>query len=137
MKRRHPLRGRKRAAFTLVEVLLVLTIIVVIAGFGIRNLMGSFDTAKIRQGKATVQMISSALESYRINVGSLPSSLDALYEQPSDIPDPSMWVQELKQPVPLDPWNNPYELKVEGNKFEVRSMGPDGQSGTADDITSS
>ncbi|MFM7930167.1 MAG: type II secretion system protein GspG [Pirellula sp.] len=39
--------------------------------------------------------------------------------------------------IPVDPWNRPYEYKVIGSSFELRSLGADGQSGTSDDIVSS
>ncbi|XZE44463.1 type II secretion system protein GspG [Pirellulaceae bacterium SH467] len=135
MKRRPIRRGRQRSAFTLMEVLLVLIIIVVIAGFGIRALTGTFDQAKKNQAKAMLGILSTSLKEYQIQVGALPSALDALHQQPSDLADPSMWVQKLDKPVPADPWNRPYEYKLNGSAFELRSLGPDGQSGTQDDIT--
>ena len=135
MKRRHFNRLRKRSAFTLLEVLLVLVIIVVIAGFGIQSLMSNFDRAKINAAKGMMGMLSSGLKRYQLNVGNLPSSLDALYEAPSDLADPSAWTQELDKPVPLDPWGTAYIYNLEGSKFTLTSAGPDKQPGTADDVS--
>lgn len=135
MKRRQLNRVHRRSAFTLLEVLLVLVIIVVIAGFGIQTLMGSFESAKKNAAKGMISMLSSSVKRYQLNIGNLPTSLDALHEAPSDLPDPSVWSQELDKPVPLDPWGSPYEYAVEGSKFTISSPGPDKQPGTADDIT--
>jgi general secretion pathway protein G len=134
---KHRIRNRRRHvrnAFTLMEVLLVLIIIVVIAGFGIRSLMGSFDKAKVNQAKVMLGILSTSLKEYQIEVGNLPSALDALHQQPSDLANASDWVQKLDKPVPMDPWGHAYEYKPNGTKFELKSNGPDGQSGTQDDI---
>jgi general secretion pathway protein G len=115
------------------EVLLVLVIIVVIAGFGIRAMTGTLQQAKQREAKAMLGILSASLQEYQLMVGSLPNDLESLVTQPSDV-DPALWVQKLKK-LPLDPWNRPYEYRPNGMEFELRSAGPDGQSGTADDIT--
>lgn len=135
MKRKPFSRIRKRSAFTLIEVLLVLVIIVVLAGFGIQAIMGNFDKAKVNTAKGMIGMISSSLKRYHLNVGNLPTTLDALYEAPSDLPDPQVWVQEFDKPVPLDPWGTAYNYTVEGAKFTVTSAGPDKAIGTPDDIS--
>ena len=126
----------RRAAFTLLEVMLVLVILAAIAGIAVVNI-GSFQTAAYKKtAAANISSLKTSLETYRLAVGSYPSSLDALYEQPSDLADPSKWMRVLQDPVKPDPWGNPYEYKLTGSEFELRSLGPDGQSGTDDDITS-
>lgn len=135
MKRSTKLNKRSRLGFTLMEVLLVLVILVVLAGFAIQNMSGTLEGTKKQQAKITIGMLSTSLKQYQLQVGNLPSSLDALHVQPSDV-DASMWVQKLDKPVPMDPWGHPYEYKLNGSSFEIRSLGPDGQSGTTDDITS-
>lgn len=126
---------RSRLGFTLMEVLLVLVILVVLAGFAIQNMAGTLESSKKQQAKITIGMLSTSLKQYQLQVGNLPTSLEALHVQPSDV-DASMWVQKLDKPVPMDPWGRPYEYKLNGSTFEIRSIGPDGQSGSADDITS-
>jgi len=135
MKRRMLSQSRLRRGFTLLELLLVLVILVVIAGFGIQAFNGTRENAKKKQAKITLGMLSASLKQYEMEVNNLPSALGALYEMPSDISDPSNWVQKIDKPVPSDPWDRPYEYKLNGSKFELRSIGPDGQSGTEDDIT--
>ena len=129
-------RGLARRAVTLMEVLLVLIIMVVLAGFGIVAFQGTAENAKKREAKAMIGLLSGALKRYQLEAGGFPSALDALYQTPSDISDPTLWVQCIDKPIPADPWGKPYEYKPGGSTFEILSMGPDGQSGTADDIKS-
>ncbi|MEQ1829937.1 MAG: type II secretion system protein GspG [Pirellula sp.] len=134
MKNRVISRKRSRLGFTLMEVLLVLVILVVLAGFAIQNMMGTLESANKKIAKTAIGMLTTSVKEYQLQVGSLPQDLNALYEQPSDI-DASIWVQKLDKPVPMDPWNRPFEYKLNGSSFEIRSVGPDGQSGSTDDIT--
>lgn len=127
---------RLRRAFTLLEVMLVLIILVVIAGFAIRNFTGVLDQADKRAATAQLAQLSSAVKQYQLMMQQLPPSLDALMNQPSDLANPGDWTKLLDK-IPADPWNRPYEYKVNGSTFELRSVGADGQSGTSDDITAS
>jgi len=125
-----------RSAFTLIEVLLVLAILVVVAGFVTFNVINVADEANKKAAKVQIANLSSFVNTYRLTVGSFPSSLDALYTQPSDLQDVSKWTQLSAKPIPPDPWGRAYEFKIDGSKFEIRSVGPDGQSNTPDDIVS-
>ena len=136
MNRRRNLKRANRIGFTLMEVLLVLVILVVLAGFAIQSFSGTLEGAKVKQAKIYIGILSNALKQYQLEVGGLPSDINALHQQPSDIADPASWVQKLDKPIALDPWGKAYEYKLNGSSFEIRSIGPDGQSGTADDITS-
>ena len=130
-------RGRgRRSAFTLLEVMLVLVIIAAIAGIAVYNIGGIQNRAFIMTAKNQISQFKSALEQYKLYVGSYPSALDALHEAPSDLADPSKYTQVLKDPIAADPWGRPYEYKLNGAAYELRSLGPDGQSGTDDDVTS-
>jgi len=125
-----------RRGFTLLEVMLVLIILVVIAGFAIRNFTGVLDQANKRAATAQLAQLSSAIKQYQLMMQQLPSSLDSLMTQPADLANPGDWTKLLDK-IPVDPWNRPYEYKVNGSSFELRSLGADGQSGTSDDIVSS
>jgi general secretion pathway protein G len=126
--------NRYRSAFTLIEVLLVLAILVVVAGFVTFNVIGVADEANKKAAKVQIANLASFVNTYRLTVGSFPSTLDALYTQPSDLQDVSKWTQLSAKPIPPDPWGRAYEFKIDGSKFEIRSVGPDGQSNTPDDI---
>lgn len=133
---RRPLRrANARGAFTLLEVMLVLVIIAAIAGIAVYNLGGMQNRAFNMTAKNQISVFKNALEQYKLFIGSYPSSLEALHEAPSDLADPSKYTSILKDPIPADPWGRPYEYKVEGQNYDLRSVGPDGQSGTDDDVT--
>ena len=83
MKRRNPSRTR-RHGFTLLELLLVLVILVVIAGFGIQAFGGVRDKAKIQQAKVELGLLSQSLKRYEMISNVLPAALDALSTKPSD-----------------------------------------------------
>ncbi|MFN7733034.1 MAG: type II secretion system major pseudopilin GspG [Pirellula sp.] len=136
MKRNRPSRRSIRRGFTLMEVLLVLIILVVIAGFAIRNFTGTMEQANKKAATAQLGQIASAIKQYQLMVQQLPPSLDALQNQPADLANPSDWTK-LMDKIPNDPWNRPYEYKANGSTFELRCVGPDGQSGTQDDIVTS
>ena len=132
LKRRICSQTRRRG-FTLLELLLVLVILVVIAGFGIQAFGGVRDKAKISQAKIELGMLSASLKRYEMMMNGFPSSLEALSVKPSDAD--AEWVKTLDKPLSKDPWGNPYDFKVNGSEFELKSMGPDRQLGTADDIS--
>ncbi len=136
MMNRKTNRNTRRSGFTLLEVMLVLVIIAAIAGIAVVNL-GSFQNRAFeRVAKADISTLKSALESYRLEIGSYPQQLNDLHEQPSDLPDPTKWLQLRKDPIKPDPWGHEYEYTLNGADFEIRCAGPDGKSGTEDDITS-
>jgi general secretion pathway protein G len=130
--RRRPVRS----AFTLLEVMLVLVIIAAIAGIAVYNIGGIQNTAQKRVAKSQISVFKQSLEQYRLlNGGSYPATLEELHSPPSGA-DNSDFTQILKDEIPKDPWNRPYEYTLNGNAYEIRSAGPDGQPGTPDDITS-
>ena len=115
--------------------MLVLVIIAAIAGIAVVNI-GSFQEKAFRRtATAEISNLKTMLDSYKLEVGSYPAQLSALYEQPSDLADPTKWMQISKKPIKPDPWGRPYEYTVNGADFELRSLGPDGQSGNEDDVT--
>ncbi|MCB1224689.1 MAG: type II secretion system major pseudopilin GspG [Verrucomicrobiales bacterium] len=134
-----PMR-RRRAGFTLIEMVLVLGIIALLVGAGIFSLVGVLDTGKEGRVKGDINTLSAALRAYETSNMFLPSTeqgLNALWEKPSSRPQPKNWRPFLKKPL-LDPWANPYNYRRPGQKdkggFDIFSAGPDGAPGTADDI---
>ncbi len=133
--RRSMKRSQRRSAFTLLEVMLVLVIIAAIAGIAVVNIGAFQDRAFTRTAKAEISNLKTMLETYKLEVGGYPTELTALYEAPSDLADPTKWMQIKKDPIKPDPWGHAYEYTLNGSAVEIRSLGPDGQSGTEDDIT--
>ena len=132
--RRTMRRGSYRRGFTLIEIMLVLVILAAVAGIAVFSLSGQQTAAFKRTAATQVNTLKTHLDLYKLNVGTYPQTLDALHEQPSDV-DASKWSQVTKEPIKPDPWGRPLEYKVSGDTYELRSLGPDGQSGTDDDIT--
>ena len=123
-------------AFTLVEMLLVVTIIGVLAALVIPKLIGRSQEAHITTTKADVMSgISSALNIFEVDTGGFPRSLQDLVQQPSDAKN---WRGPYLGKMPVDGWGNPYVYYYPGkhnqNFYDVLSFGPDGKEGTDDDI---
>lgn len=124
----------RRAAFTLLELLLVLAILVVITGIVMVNLGGAQEEAYI--GSATTQMrgLKGNIDHFKLRIGTVPESLDELRDGPSDAAKKAKWTAPIVEDIPVDPWTNPYQYTKNGNTFELRCAGPDGQMSTDDDI---
>ncbi|HCN78267.1 MAG TPA: type II secretion system protein GspG [Verrucomicrobiales bacterium] len=136
----HRIHPRRTAAFTLVEMVLVLGIVALLVGAGIVSLVGVLDSGKKTRVKGDLNTLSAALRSYETDNMFLPSSeqgIMALVQKPSSRPAPQNWAPKLKK-VLLDPWGNPYHYRRPGQNdkggFDVFSAGEDGTPGTADDI---
>jgi general secretion pathway protein G len=135
-------RRRRRAGFTLVEVLLVLVILVIIASLGITNYARSHRRALVNAARTQVDLLTTLLQQYQTDLGDFPSAaqgLDALVNPPADLPNPEKWGPEpyvAKGRLPLDPWDRPYQYEHDPGAMlpRVWSMGPDGASGTDDDV---
>ncbi|MCA9118895.1 MAG: type II secretion system major pseudopilin GspG [Planctomycetaceae bacterium] len=137
MKRRR--RGQR--GFTLLEVLLVLTILVILGSTVGVFLSRTQTQAQKKVAKIQVDAIGQLMEQYHIDVGTFPTSqqgIDALFTAPADLGDTSKWAGPYsKKQIEPDPWSNPYQYESTGDSFRVWSWGPDGQDGTEDDITNS
>jgi general secretion pathway protein G len=135
-------RFRRSSGFTLLEMVIVLGIIAMILGGAIFAMRGIGDAAKLRQVESDFKSFESALAMYKLNAGSYPTTqqgLKALQEKPTTTPVPRRWSQIMSK-LPGDPWDQPYGYRFPGKKraseFEMFSKGPDGQEGTADDLSS-
>jgi general secretion pathway protein G len=122
----------RRAAFTLLEVLLVLLIIGLLVGMVAPYMFGVQDRAKIDTARGQIGLIQSACDLFRLHMNDYPASLQQLIENPQT---GSKWAGPYMEKLPKDPWNNDYVYEpVTGAKPRIYSMGPDGQAGSADDV---
>jgi len=132
---RPEIRNRWRA-FTLVEMLLVVTIIGILAALVIPRIAGTGERARETAVRADINGgIKSALGAYEVDNGFYPKSLQDLLVQPSNARN---WHGPYLEKLPLDPWGNPYVYYYPGKHnqsfFDLLSVGPDGKEGTDDDI---
>jgi len=128
---------RSRAGYTLVEIMLVLSIIVVLMSAGIYYLMGNLEVAKNTRVKSDIEAISTQLKVYQMNNLDFPTTqqgLKALVDPPTTPPKPRNWVQLLKKEALIDPWGSEYQYLKPGKhnpkSFDLWSLGP---NKTADD----
>ena len=131
--------AKSQNGFTLLEIMIVVTIIAVLMGAAIYKLGGNVEIAKHNTVSADVQSINTQLRLYESLNGFFPSTeqgLQALVTQPDTDPKPSRWYQLFKE-VPKDPWRNNYIYRCPGTKnpsgYDIFSAGPDRQPDTADD----
>ena len=133
-------RRLARAGFTLIEIVIVLTIISILAAGSIYMLKGNVDVAKETRVESDLQNIMTQLQMYEARNMRAPTTeqgLKALVERPSTEPAPERWTQ-LLEAVPKDPWGQEYKYRNPATKskkpYDVYSIGKDGAEGTEDDV---
>lgn len=132
-------RNRGRGAFTLMEVLLVLAILVILGSMVGFFLVGMQKGAYEDLARTQMGMFEQQLDAFRLNVGSYPSTpqgLNALRVMPADLPNPAKWRGPYaSKDIPLDPWSTPYGYELTGpDTYRIWSAGADRQTGTQDDL---
>lgn len=122
-------RKLRRMGFTLVELLLVITILGILGTVVVVNFAGAGDDARKATTLTSINAISQACDIYRMKTGRLPRSLDDLTNGIND--DEPL----LKAGALNDAWGLAFEYKAEGKKYTIRSAGMDGVMNTEDDLT--
>ncbi len=141
---RSPRRSRsEEAGFTLVEMLVVITIIGLIMALVAPRVLGYLSESKAKAAKIQIESFGSALDLFYLDSGRYPTGsegLVVLVQRPGNAP---AWNGPYLKGgvVPADPWGNAYVYRAPGQHgaYEILSYGADGQeggTGTASDITS-
>jgi len=123
---------RASFGFTLLELLVVIVIIGLLAGYVAPRYFAQVGKSEVQVAKAQIDAFEKALDQYRLDVRHYPTTeqgLQALIARPAG---ESNWNGPyLKKAVPLDPWGHPYNYKSPGQKtdFELLSYGRDGRPG--------
>jgi general secretion pathway protein G len=138
----HSHKSRERG-FTLVEILVVITIIALIMSLVGPRVLNYLTESKVKAARIQMQSFSSALDLLYLDTGRYPSSAEGLTALVKPTSAMAGWNGPYLKggSVPNDPWGKPYLYRspAERSKFEIMSYGADGQeggSGTAADITS-
>lgn len=125
--------------FTLIEIMVVVVIIGVLGAIVVPQFMSRPDQAKVTAARTDVQAISTALEMYRLDTFSYPSTqqgLEALVKRPTGTPVAKNWnPQGYLKTLPLDPWGSPYQYLNPGTHsagYDLFSFGSDGVLGGED-----
>ncbi|WP_076417361.1 type II secretion system major pseudopilin GspG [Pseudocolwellia agarivorans] len=132
--------SKQEQGFTLLEVMVVIVILGVLASMVVPNLMGSQDRANMQKAVSDINALETSLSMYKMDNYDYPSTeqgLDALTSETDIEPLPRRFPEEgYVKRLPKDPWGNDYQLLYPGEnaKYDVFSMGPDGEAGTEDDI---
>lgn len=126
-------RRNRQAGITLIEMLVVVTIIALFAGLVVPRMLRRTDTARITAARAQINAFMTALGAYKLDTGTFPTTeqgLQALRVRPEGV---TQWQGPyLPQEIPLDPWGRPYVYRYpseHGDEPEIISYGADGQPG--------
>jgi len=126
-------KRRGQAGVTLIEMLVVVTIIGLFAALVVPRMLKKSDTARITAARAQINAFMTALGTYKLDTGTFPTNeqgLQALRDKPADV---NQWAGPyLPQEIPVDPWGHPYSYKFpgeHGDEPDVICYGADGQPG--------
>lgn len=127
-------KSNHTAAFTLVEIMVVVVVIGILAAFVIPQFGGITADAKVNAAKGNVAELDSAIEKFFINMDRYPTTEEgfkALLEPPSG--EESKWRGPYIKILHNDPWGNPYQYRSPGihhqSGFDIWSRGADGADG--------
>ena len=127
---------RPRAGFTLIELLIVIVILGLLLSLVAPAMFSKVGSSQRKTAAAQMQMLSTALDTFRLDVGDYPEALAELRASTK----PGWDGPYLPRELPLDPWGNPYVYQRPGEggqPYALRSYGKDGRpggEGDAEDI---
>lgn len=114
--------------FTLIELLIVIVILGLLMSLVAPQMFSKVRSNKAKVAAVQMDMIATALNTYRLDVGNYPATLNELRRSTHTKWDGPY----LPRDIPLDPWDNPYVYSVPGNDgqpFTLMSYGRDGVAG--------
>ncbi|MFG1320721.1 type II secretion system major pseudopilin GspG [Xanthobacter autotrophicus] len=135
-------RRKSEGGYTLVELLVVITIIGLIVALVGPRVLGYLGDSKVKTAKIQIQGFSSALDLFYLDTGRYPSTSEGLAALVQRAPGAATWNGPYLKggTLPSDPWGKPYSYRAPGEHgaYDIVSLGSDGQqggTGTAADIT--
>ena len=134
-------RNRRRG-FTLLEILVVVGILALLAAFVVPSLIGTQDRARVEITQTKLDSLSSIMSLFNLHMGRFPNELSELTEEPDDEVDAEKWngpyIEDASKLT--DAWGREFqylgndEAKVNEGRYDLWSVGKDGEDGTDDDI---
>ena len=125
------MKFRQQMGFTLIELLVALVILGMLVGLVGPQFFGKVDSSKAKTAQIQVDMLKVALQTYRLDMGSYPDQLEALWRRPEKAN--AYWSGPYTDGrVPLDPWERAYKYglnKDTEHGFVLYSLGADGVDG--------
>lgn len=144
-RRRHDSPRRARRAFTLIELLIVIAILLAIGGLVVVNLLPKKEEADINLMQAQIDQFDASLKYFKLAMNRYPTEdegLRALWSRDAieDEEEAQRWNgPHLENPNPRDTWGSEWIYRqpseIEGLAYDIISLGPDKEQDTADDIT--
>jgi general secretion pathway protein G len=135
-------RDSAQRGFTLVEMLVVITIIGLIMGLIGPRVLNYLSESKVKAAKIQLQSFGSALDLFYLDSGRFPSTAEGLAALVQRTPGIAAWNGPYLKggSVPKDPWSNAYVYRSPGDRgpYDIMSYGADGHeggSGVAADIS--
>lgn len=125
----------KKEGFTLIEIMVVITILAILAMLVVPKIVGRTDEARRTAAAVQIRNIEEALHLFKLDSGFYPSTeqgLEALVKIPTIGEIPKKWREGGYLPkIPKDPWGNPYQYISPGNhgEYDLYSFGADGEAG--------
>src|SRR6478609_5709853 len=133
------IQNRRRSAFTLVEMLLVLVILATLAAIVYPKLAGRSEQARTTAVATQISSFSTALDAFEVDNGYYPKGKGGLLDLVQQPRDAQSWKGPYLKEIPKDPWGNEYVYECPGrlnpSSYDLISGGPDGKVGSEDDIS--
>ena len=136
-------RSGDHTGFTLIEIMVVIIIIGILAAIVGPKMFGNVEKAKLNAASAQIEMLGTALDTFRLDVGRYPTTSEGLEALVTPVTAVEDWNGPYmkKREIPLDPWKTPYRYESPGNygDYDLYSYGKDkaeGGTGENRDIAS-
>jgi general secretion pathway protein G len=122
----------RHGGFTLLELLVVMVIIGLLAGYVAPKFFSQVDKSEVKTAQAQIVSFDKAIAQFRLDTGHFPKTeqgLASLFAKPGN--EPKWDGPYLDKQIPLDPWGNPYQYKYPGEHrdYDLWSHGKDGRPG--------